>query len=321
MWVTDGSTNGTQLVKDIDPGLNSGIPILANSIIINNKFYFSATTTANGTELWKSDGTTNGTTMFKDINTGSKSSNPFLWLDFFGGNTPGWQHSTLFNGKIFFQANDGKHGTELWSTDGTGANTKMVKDINTGTGSSVGSFNYFYTATDVYFEADNGSKGNELWKSDGSGSGTAIVKDINTGSGSSSPHFLYVILNNHLLFTANDGDNGSGKTDLYKLNATVDTLMFARSDIEMSIAADGKSFYVYPNPAKDKLWITVNNTGTGRAAIAIIDQEGRQLVVQQLNALRGNCQYNIDIHSLPTGLYYLQFITDKGVTTKKFIKN
>jgi ELWxxDGT repeat protein len=318
MWVTDGSTSGTKLIKDIYPGVNSSVPLLAFAIIVNNKFYFSATS-SKGTELWQSDGTSGGTILFKDINAGAGSSNPVIWLNFFGGGTPGFQHETLFNGKIFFQANDGTHGTEPWITDGTTANTKMVKDIRAGSGSSVSSFSYFYTTTDLYFSANNGSKGEELWKSNGTGAGTSIVKDINAGSGSSSPLMLYVILNKHLLFTANDGDNTKGNTDLYKLNATVDTLSFA-SAIAVSIAPDGSSFSIYPNPAKDELHLIINNTNTTKGAIAITDENGSQLYRQPLSNLKGSYQYNINIHSFAAGLYYLQFITEKGVKTEKFIK-
>ena len=319
LWVTDGSTTGTKLVKNINPGTNSSVPLLGFAIIINNKFYFPATSSS-GNELWKSDGTTSGTVLFKDINPGAGSSSPVIWLNFFGGNTPGFQHSTLFNGKIFFQANDGTHGDEPWITDGTTTNTKLVKDIRAGSGSSVSSFNYFYTTTDLYFSANNGSKGEELWKSDGTGAGTVIVKDINAGAGSSSPQMIYVILNKHLLFTANDGDNTQGKTDLYKLNATVDTLSFA-SAIAASIAPDGSSFSIYPNPAKDELHLIINNTNTAKGAIAITDQNGKQLYIQQLSSLKGSYQFNINIHSFAAGLYYLQFITEKGVKTEKFIKN
>jgi len=322
MWVTNGSTAGTTLVKNINSGTNSSVPILINAIIFGSKFYFSATTGANNTELWGSDGTSGGTTLLKDINPGNAGSSPLIWLNFFGGSASGGQHHTLFNGKIFLEANDGTHGNELWITNGTATGTKIVKDIRTGAASSLASsFNYFYTTTNLYFSANDGTAGEELWQSDGTATGTKIVQNINPGNASSSPMFLYVLLNNQLLFTANDGDNGTGKTDLYKLNASVDTLPFAHEDAVAHIAPDGRSFYIYPNPAKDKISVVVNNTGEKQAAIAITDQAGKQLYRQQLNNVMGNYKYDIDIHSFPGGVYYLQMITEKGITSGKFIKN
>ena len=65
----------------------------------------------------------------------------------------------------------------------------------------------------------------------------------------------------------------------------------------------------------------MNNTNEKQAAIAITDQSGKQLYRQQLNNVTGNYKYDIDIHSFPGGVYYLQMITDKGTKTGKFIKN
>jgi hypothetical protein len=65
----------------------------------------------------------------------------------------------------------------------------------------------------------------------------------------------------------------------------------------------------------------VNNTSEKRAAIAITDQAGKQLYREQLNNVIGKYKYDIDVHSFPGGVYYLQMITDKGIKTGKFIKN
>jgi len=221
LWVTDGTAAGTALFKDINPGLGGSTPFLYGGVIFPNKFMFSATTPTGGYELWTSDGTAVNTSQLMDINPGSSSSSPFILYNY---GTSGDGTTTLYNGKIFFMADDGTHGNELWTTDGTTANTKIVKDIQPGSGSSMdGSTGYLYTSSGLYFATDDGTHGMELWKSDGTSGGTTMVKDINTGTNSSSPHIIG-IFNKHILLTADDGDNAGGLTDLYSVDATVTAL-------------------------------------------------------------------------------------------------
>ena len=68
----------------------------------------------------------------------------------------------------------------------------MVKDINSGSGSSSPSY-FTAVGNTLYFRADDGTNGNELGKSDGTASGTVMVKDIRSGSFSSSPSFLTAV--------------------------------------------------------------------------------------------------------------------------------
>ena len=182
LWKSDGTTDGTLMVKNIRSSDDSGAPEFLT--VFGSHLYFSANDGTNGTELWKTDGTT--TEIVKDIN-GSGSSNPL--------------HLASVGDSLFFQADDGTNGKELWKTDAD-AGAVIVQDIN-GSGSSdpesltgVGSH--------LYFSANDGTNGTELWKTDGTT--TEIVKDIN-GSGSSNPEKL-IAVGDSLFFRADDGENG-----------------------------------------------------------------------------------------------------------------
>ena len=66
-------------------------------------------------------------------------------------------------------------GVELWKTDGTTSGTKIVKDINVGSGDAFEwSLNqYHHSIGDtLFFIADDGTHGIELWRTNGTSSGT-----------------------------------------------------------------------------------------------------------------------------------------------------
>jgi ELWxxDGT repeat protein len=201
LWKTDGTTEGTVMVKDIYLGKSGSSP--SSFIIYNDLLYFVARDGEHGWELWKTDGTESGTVMVKDINPGSSDSQISSVIE--------------FNGFLFFSANNGTTGKELWKSDGTETGTVLVKDINPGLNLGVpdGQLFRIYNGC-FYFLADNGTNGTELWKSDGTENGTVLVKDIYNGATGSSLKLIDT-LNNQLIFLANDGVHGA---ELWKTNGT-----------------------------------------------------------------------------------------------------
>ena len=115
LWKTDGTADGVELVKDINPDshaeINHGITRFNNSIL------FSANDGTHGEELWISDGTENGTFMLKDMDEGGEDSDsdPYGFLD--AGDV------------AYFSGSDDSEDRELWKTDGTTNGTVRVKDI------------------------------------------------------------------------------------------------------------------------------------------------------------------------------------------------
>ncbi|HRJ52595.1 MAG TPA: hypothetical protein PLE99_07500 [Candidatus Thiothrix moscowensis] len=191
LWESDGTAEGTKLVKDIKPGSGGGEPF--DLTVYNNKLYFQADDGTNGFELWESNGTADGTKLVKDIQPGlGEGSRPHPF--------------TVYNNKLYFQADDGIHGEELWESDGTADGTKLLKDINEGI-SDGRVENLTVYNNKLYFTADAGyGIGLELWVSDGTASGTMLVKDIwpgrDIGSDNSSYPFYFAVYNNKLYFSA-----------------------------------------------------------------------------------------------------------------------
>jgi len=99
LWKSDGTSDGTVMVKDIYSGFSGSFPSYLT--VVGNSLYFRANDGTNGTELWKSDGTSAGTVMVKDIKSGSGGSNP--------------ASLTAIGSTLYFEATDGSNGYELWT--------------------------------------------------------------------------------------------------------------------------------------------------------------------------------------------------------------
>lgn len=214
-WRSDGTPEGTWLLKDIAPGTASSLSQTYDSYIgLDDTFYFYADDNgAYGGELWRSDGTISNTVMVKDINVG-------------GGDSV-IRKMAAVDGRLFFIATDGIHGNELWVSDGTEAGTVMVADINPSGNSTPPYYTYINENFAVmngnyYFAATDGVHGVELWQSDGTPEGTFMVMDINPGEYSSNPGY-FAAVDNTLYFSANDGLHD---TELWALSYSA----FARDD-------------------------------------------------------------------------------------------
>lgn len=104
-YITDGTPQGTRLLKDINPGINSSTP--QKFFYWNGRVYFQARRPDVGTELWSTDGTTAGTNLVCDLIPGPSGAS----IDSF----------TALNDRLFFSENN-----QLWRTDGTTAGTEVV---------------------------------------------------------------------------------------------------------------------------------------------------------------------------------------------------
>lgn len=149
LWTSDGTSGGTALLKDINPGDGDSFP--GDFASLGNRFYFRADDGVHGAELWTSDGTEAGTFMLMDLCPGLCSGYPM--------------GLTSDGSRIVFSATDGLHGHELWTTGGTPEGTAMAADIRPGPASSTPERITLSGAT-VYFTADDGRTGRELWRFD-----------------------------------------------------------------------------------------------------------------------------------------------------------
>ncbi|MDD1422353.1 putative Ig domain-containing protein [Dolichospermum sp. ST_sed1] len=270
LWKTDGTDQGTVLVKDIYTGSGSSAP--SNLTVFNGSLYFSARD-GNGTELWKTDGTAQGTVLVKDIYTGAS-------FGFANNSDP--SYLTVFNGSLYFSARDG-NGIELWKTDGTAQGTVLVQNIYTGTNNSSDPFYLTVFNGSLYFSAYN-ENGRELFVLTATNNAPTVATPIADRTVATNTAFSFTF--NANTFTDLDGDTLTYTTNTLPAGLTFDaatrtfsgTLTNAGNNTIQVTANDGNGGTVIdsfdltsatPTPG------TVNNdTFNGTASIDVINGLG-----------------------------------------------
>lgn len=240
-WISDGTSAGTRLVKDLWPGTSSSDPKFFAAT--TNGVVFQATDLQRGVELFASDGTSVGTQLIADVDSGAGHS--------LGSDPRGF---TDVPGRTFFSADDGVTGRELWVTDQTTGGTRLVKDIRAG---REGSNPTEITALGsiVLFRADDGASGSELWRSDGTAAGTFLVHDAWSGGTSGSPAAL-TAFGAHVYYGATDDKLGR---ELFRSDGTVSGTKLVK-EIGPGPGGSGPRFM---RQVGARLFFTFHAAGTG----------------------------------------------------------
>lgn len=121
LWKTDGTAEGTVVLRDIRPGKESGLPSdRIGGRTVGNRVIFHAFDAEHGEELWSTDGTSEGTVLLADIYPGPQTSRSDFLM--------------VIGSVLYFRGIDPVHGSEVWRTDGTPAGTRLVADVYPGDG-------------------------------------------------------------------------------------------------------------------------------------------------------------------------------------------
>jgi len=218
LWVTDGTVNGTSMVRELAAGAASGVQNSPGFFELNGYVYFWGNSTTEGVELWRSDGTAAGTELFSDINPGAASSG-----------TPSSQLANIagVGNLLVVCATNPTLGTELHTIDTTAApntaNFTMVRDVFVGGSSGCrGGVSTF--GNKVVFMGDTAANGTEMWVSDLTNAGTTLLVDVSIGSGQGlvygnnygDRNLRMPIINGVGYFIASD----SSRSFLYKTDGT-----------------------------------------------------------------------------------------------------
>lgn len=290
---SDGTSGGSFLLKDINPGVANDYPNTSDVrdfTAVNGTLYFTAKNSTSGREVWMTDGTKAGTTMLKDLHPGSEGSGP--------------ANLTNLNGTLFFTANDGVNGVQLWKTDGSSAGTVPVANARP---SGVADTGILANVNGTLFFSAADGNGIELWRTDGTAQGTSLVSNINPGSAGSSPHYLTNV-NGRMFFAATTAATG---VELWKFTnqPVIGNPPVAGDDSASTLQGTKVSIPILANdsdPDNDPLTVTIvsnprngavviNNNGTsGNLADDFLDYtpdpafHGTDLLIYEVDDGHGN---------------------------------
>ena len=209
LWISDGTSLGTQLVLDILPGAGSSMSSLEGAMAGSQLMFAAEDAQGFGNELWRSDGTAVGSQRLVDLNpVGSSNANSFIAFAgrvFFvadGGNLIGrevfvtdgsFSGTSLFvdthpggpdgllgglatgyrvlGAQLLFNVNAGPN-EGLWATDGTTASFLSNLDLTANLGAELGGLLYFEARMPAFPSVD------EIWRTDGTAAGTQQVTNL-----------------------------------------------------------------------------------------------------------------------------------------------
>lgn len=258
LWISNGTTNGTYLLKDIVPGVVGSNP--EHLTAVGDKVFFSARNAGGNRCLWVTNGTLQGTVLLRTFNGGDDALTSFV----------------AFNGKLIFSGLDSTAGRELWESDGTVDGTKRNKDI---TQNALGSaINHFYVdGSRLYFTAVDApvkigetaddppediivSSGRELWQMSPDFE-ASMVMDLVTGAigaFSSTPYITR--MGDYLYFVAEDENNGR---EVWRSDLTVNGTEPVANVAAGALSSDPAELVKMTVSGTEYLFFAANNPADG----------------------------------------------------------
>jgi hypothetical protein len=110
-----------------------------------------------------------------------------------------------------------------------------------------------------------------------------------------------------LVFTSNSSVTGKGWEIFYP---------------KSTLGMNGNSIYglkIYPNPANDVINIKFTNVKDQKVALEVISVTGQQLRYREFFAVAGTSTENINVTTLPEGIYFLRIIDEEEVLIRKLL--
>ncbi len=159
LWRSDGTSEGTYLVKDIVPGDQGSAGPGHEMAALGSTILFVAKD-SHGKELWRTDGSNAGTTLVADLSASDTAYGP---KDF-----------RTLNGRLYFTLENSNSTSELWTSDGSAAGTHAVRSFLEGGPNAPA---YLTTTPERLYFTSYVPGNSPLWRSNGSFADTVPLPD------------------------------------------------------------------------------------------------------------------------------------------------
>ena len=295
LWITDGTSNNTVLVKDF--GIY-GLGFFTSYFYTQSGLYLAANDAAKGVEIIKSQGTGATTTLYADVNIGQPSSVPFF--QFF-----------ILNGKVFFSADDGDSGESedrdlfVLSGNETPLPLQLLKFAAAETANGV---NLDWTTLNEHntsnFELQRSIDGKDF-------SGITNIKAA--GKNTTKKSYTYF---------DKDAYKQKSTTLYYRLKMVDEDGKFTYSPIALVRLGLPvvKGVQVSPNPASKYLRINISAAAEQDAQIRIINNNGQVVKSISTRLSSGNNQQIVGLENMAPGIYHAEVIIAGKSESTRFVK-
>ena len=188
LWITDGTSGGTRLVRDVEVGPLPGA--VGDVVWLNGRAYFIGRGRGLISRVYRTDGTTAGTEVFFDT---AALPGRLRVQRMIGG--PGRLWMLL--------RNDVTSAGQLWAADGTPTGTVMVADLPATAFETVSGARGLLgvSSNDVaYLSLNDAAHGSEPWVADLTGA--RLLKDLSPGTSGSAPREFVALSNGRVVISA-----------------------------------------------------------------------------------------------------------------------
>ncbi len=295
LWSTDGTADGTTLIKDINPGLGDGVAGSRSFFYTTTGIYFNEDDGYN-TEygLWVTDGTSAGTKMIEGYSGGDRTSS-YLFV---------YNHQLYFNNHYYLTSGD----SDLYKIDTTLSILPVGLSNFTASLQASSVLLNWQTASEIntdHFCVERSVDGVHF-------NNIGNVKATGTSS----------TIHDYTLYDYNALHLGSS-TLYYRLKTTDKDGKYTYSSIiKLQLHGGEFAYSLSPNPVHSQLTVSfTTGNATKQASLRITDANGKPVYEKSLQGLQpGSVQRYINVAGFESGIYYVQLITDSGTKTLKFVK-
>ncbi|PTL54979.1 ELWxxDGT repeat protein [Paraconexibacter algicola] len=269
LHVTDGTGDGTRLLRDIRPGATGSDPRPLRAV--GSKLFFTANDGATGTELWVTDGTTDGTRLVADQVPGAQS--------------PSITSSVAFDGKLYFgvvvPAVPSGSQVDLRASDGTGVS--IVKSVPPAAPATFGFFPISLTVMGdaLYLFGSDQTDAAAFWKLPRGASEPVKIRPIQrpTDAGPVAAGSGEMVAVGSTLFFASAGDGLDGRdTELWKSDGTAagtvrvkDIRPGVGGSSPYELVAVGSTVFFAANDGGPEGWEIFKSDGTAAGTVRVTD--------------------------------------------------